>query len=102
MNKLTKKKSNSPRIDEISYDIFKYLKKEKATTIFSIISLFFIYCYDNNIVPEGWLKGKTILIPKKDSHLDLNNWRPITLLSTIYKAFTLINNDHIKELIKEI
>lgn len=47
-----------------------------------------------NSIEEIWKDGTMgrdlnerliILLPKKDSHLSIGNWRPITLLNTFYK-----------------
>ncbi|MFH4984690.1 hypothetical protein AB6A40_011399, partial [Gnathostoma spinigerum] len=41
-------------------------------------------------VPSDWKSSKTILLYKKGDREDFKNYRPICLLSTIYKLFTKI------------
>ena len=41
-------------------------------------------------IPEQWLSNVIILIHKKGSRNDLNNYRPITLMSNLYKLFSKI------------
>ena len=43
---------------------------------------------DNNLIPEWWPKGRTVLIPKTKSLSDEKNYRPITCLNTSYKILT--------------
>ena len=43
---------------------------------------------DNNLIPEWWPKGRTVLIPKTKSLSDERNYRPITCLNTLYKILT--------------
>ena len=49
-------------------------------------------------IPSSWKKGLTSLIPKHDN-TSFNNWRPITLLNTLYKGLTLILNQHVQHLL---
>ena len=39
-------------------------------------------------IPDAWKSSKTILIHKKGDTADINNFRPISLLSTLYKIFS--------------
>ena len=39
-------------------------------------------------IPKAWSTSKTVLLKKKGDSEDLGNYRPITLLSQLYKLFT--------------
>lgn len=46
-------------------------------------------------IPTWLTEGRTVLIPKKGNLSDPKNYRPITCLNTVYKAFTSILNERI-------
>ena len=52
---------------------------------------------DNNLIPEWWLKGRTVLIPKTKSLSDEKNYRPITCLNTSYKILTGIIANYMRK-----
>jgi hypothetical protein len=62
-----------------------------------LLSIIYSKCYEKEKIPKSWKKGKTILLPKENSAESLKNWRPITLLNTIYKGYSTIISDYIKE-----
>jgi len=87
---LSTRQNSAPGPDSIQFDIFKYLKKHNSS-IFTHISYLYQKMFELNFIPEIWKEGTTTLIPKTDN-ITINNWRPITLLNTLYKGFTLILN----------
>ncbi|EYC33366.1 hypothetical protein Y032_0002g752 [Ancylostoma ceylanicum] len=41
-------------------------------------------------IPEQWKHARTVLIPDKGDREDIRNYRPITLLSHLYKIFVYV------------
>ncbi|KAE9414729.1 hypothetical protein Angca_002785, partial [Angiostrongylus cantonensis] len=41
-------------------------------------------------IPEQWRMSHTVILPRKGDRKDLRNYRPICLLSVLYKLFTKI------------
>ncbi|KAE9416575.1 hypothetical protein Angca_007480, partial [Angiostrongylus cantonensis] len=39
-------------------------------------------------IPDQWRMSRTVILPKKGDRRDLRNYRPICLLSVLYKLFT--------------
>jgi len=52
-----------------------------------IIHLLFCKIYEQNLIPEQWKIGKITPIPKKGDKSKIENYRPITSLCTLAKAF---------------
>ena len=52
-------------------------------------------------IPESWLTNNIILLHKKGSKDDVNNYRPISLMSTIYKLFSAIITRRINPCLRE-
>lgn len=49
-----------------------------------------------NLVPGSWKGSKTVLLHRKGGKEDLKNYRPICLLSHIYKMFTRITTNRLQ------
>ncbi|KAK6741886.1 hypothetical protein RB195_009636 [Necator americanus] len=52
-------------------------------------------------VPKQWKTSKTVLWYKKGDSLDIGNYRPICLLSVIYKLFTRVILNRIEKVLKD-
>lgn len=84
---LSKMKNNkAPGEDEVTVEAIKVggpLLLQKIRTLFNL-------CLQNSTVPQKWQEASTILLHKKGDKTDLENYRPITLLSHLYKLFTRV------------
>ncbi|CAD6198576.1 unnamed protein product [Caenorhabditis auriculariae] len=73
------------RPDNISSELLK----AGGDSLYRLLARHFSKYLSEASIPEQWKTSKTILIPKKDL-TDLNNFRPISLLSVVYKLFTKV------------
>ena len=78
------RKASGP--DDISVET---LKAGGASLDQQLASLY-TKCLKENKIPKSWKSSKMVLIHKKGDNKDLKNYRPISLLSNIYKVFTKI------------
>ena len=68
-------------------DIPTYLLK--LALPYTVEPLTYIYnlCIQKNVFPKMFLRDRVILLPKNTDRSDLNNFRPISLLSVLSKPF---------------
>ena len=89
--------NRAPGNDGISIDLLKYAPKSALSAICrlfnSILSM--------KIVPENWKGSNTILIHKKGSKEDINNYRPIALMSQLSKLFSRVILNRISKWLEE-
>ena len=80
------RKGKSPGKDNIKPEHLK----AGGQLIYKALAERFSYYIEKGKVPDAWRSSKMILLLKKGDPEDLNNYRPITLLSQIYKVFTRV------------
>ncbi|KAI5743164.1 hypothetical protein M8J77_015214 [Diaphorina citri] len=78
------KRGKSPGEDGVSIDILK----EAGTEFYILMAELYNKCLRTCDIPEDWKNALMILIHKKGDKNDIANYRPISLLSVMYKIFT--------------
>ena len=78
--KLFSAANTSPGSDRVEY---RHLKQVDPSC--SVLSLLFDHCFKRRDVPPAWKSAITVLIYKKGSTEDASNFRPIALMSCLYK-----------------
>ena len=63
--------------------IYKVCEDESIT----VLRILFDKIWEKEVVPDEWLKGIIVKLPKKGDLLDCNNWRGVTLLILASKVF---------------
>ena len=75
--------------DHITIDItIETLKAED--TIWKTLAKLYIKCLSERRIPTAWKNAKMMIIFKKGNKTDLKSYRPICLLSNIYKVLTKV------------
>jgi hypothetical protein len=75
-------KGKAPRHDGVPMEFFHEYAKEVAPTLLQA----FMAMLNSGATSASINKGLITLIPKAEDRARLNNWRPITLLGSIYKV----------------
>ncbi|KAK6728723.1 hypothetical protein RB195_006020 [Necator americanus] len=90
-----------PKYDMLSCRIKpEHLKNLPSVLINTLARLFTRYLSECK-VPKQWKNSKTVLLYKKGDPHDIGNYRPICLLSVIYKLFTRVILDRIEKVLDE-
>ena len=76
--------NKQPGPDGIPNELIKHLPDELHQAIHKL----FVLMWMTGTTPQSWKESTTILLHKKGSELDLNNYRPIALANTLYKLWT--------------
>ena len=91
------KKNKAPGLDEISKDILEEGGDEVITQLVKL----FNQIITKKCIPQSWKEAKIILLHKKGDKADIKNYRPISLLSHLYKIFTKILQNRLKKELDE-
>lgn len=70
-----------------------------AASLTPLLTRLFNNCLARSSIPTGFADAKTVLLFKKGDILNINNYRPISLLNTIYKAFTKVIGNRINTIL---
>ncbi|CAH2096957.1 unnamed protein product [Euphydryas editha] len=82
----TQKKDKTPGADQVTNELLK----STAPVIAPILTDIFNKIIDTEVIPEDWTKSTIILLHKKGDKGDIGNYRPISLMSNVYKVFSKI------------
>lgn len=91
------KAEKSAGCDEIEAEMLKY-GKDSLTPILTKI---FNAILTTQLIPKQWQQSKIILLHKKGDKDNINNYRPISLISTIYKLFSKTVYNRTKEALND-
>ena len=91
------KQNKAPGIDLLTCDIIKLGGKEALTQITKIFNTIL----KNRKIPTEWKEAKVIILHKKGDRRDIRNYRPISLLSHMYKLFTRVLQKRMEKLLDE-
>ncbi|KAE9418568.1 hypothetical protein Angca_009867, partial [Angiostrongylus cantonensis] len=80
------KDRTSPGPDRIRSENLKNLPPVLVSTLARLFTRYLSEC----MVPTQWKTSKTVLLFKKGDLHDIGNYRPICLLSVVYKLFTRV------------
>lgn len=82
----TQKVDKTPGSDQITNELLKSTLPVTAP----ILTDLFNEIIETEIIPQDWTKSTIILLHKKGDKEEIGNYRPISLMSNIYKVFSKI------------
>ncbi|EPB65132.1 hypothetical protein ANCCEY_15805 [Ancylostoma ceylanicum] len=80
------KNRTAPGPDRIRPEHLKNLPTALVNTLARLFTRYLSECE----VPSQWMTSRTVLLYKKGDPQDIGNYRPICLLSVVYKLFTRV------------
>nr|XP_049701309.1 LINE-1 retrotransposable element ORF2 protein [Helicoverpa armigera] len=94
---LSQKMATAPGPDKITNELLKGTLEE----LIPILTAIFNDIMETDIIPKQWTTSHIILIYKKGQKEDINNYRPISLMSNIYKVFSKVILERISKRLDE-
>ena len=82
---LSRAANTAPGEDKLQYRDLRKLDP-RGETLAAIYSI----CIEKGRIPNAWKHSSTVLLYKKGDVDDLSNWRPISIMVTVYKLYTSI------------
>lgn len=71
-------------------EVIAEMLKEGKDVIINSMRILLNECLHNAVIPDDWHESIVILLHKKGDRADISNYRPISLLSQMYKVFMKI------------
>ena len=75
--------------------------KAGEDTIAKALAKLYTKCISERRIPTTWKNAKMVIIFKKGNQIDIKNYRPICLLSNIYKLFTKILTARLEKILDD-
>ncbi|EYB88155.1 hypothetical protein Y032_0252g247 [Ancylostoma ceylanicum] len=91
----TMKTGRTPGHNHITTEMLKWSERSLVPRFTGL----FNQCLYSGLVPEKMADSITILLHKKGDSADLKNYRPISLLSVLYKLLTKVINQRIENIL---
>jgi hypothetical protein len=89
---------SAPGIDGISNTFLKAYWRFFRNALFRYATC----CYEKNTLTDNFLSASIKLIPKKGEIENLKNWRPISLLSNMYKIISRAVNTRLNKIVNRV
>ena len=70
-------------------------------TIAKQLAKLYTKCITERLIPKTWREANMVILFKKGNRKDINNYRPICLLSNMYKLFTQIITSRLEKKLDE-
>lgn len=94
---MSQKPEKSPGPDNISNELIRGNVEE----ISPILTKLFNYIVTTGVIPKQWNESHIILLHKKGDKDDIGNYRPISLISNVYKVFAKVILERITRALDE-
>ena len=91
------KKGKSPGPDNVLIDTVR----EGGDVLAKELAKLFSMCMHKGRVPNQWKEASMIILHKKGDKRDLKNYRPISLLSNLYKLYTRILTNRLQNILDD-
>jgi len=84
--------NSNPGEDSISYEMIKF----RGDIFNKFLLNFYNYCWATGIFPQLWKSGIVIALPRQSDAINVNEFRPISLLLCVGKLFEKIISERLR------
>jgi len=85
LSTLGRMSNTAPGSDQLQYRDLRKLDPSGVT-----LAAIYSTCLSQARIPSAWKNSSTVLLYKKGEPNDITNWRPISIMLTVYKLYTSI------------